>query len=92
MRSKKIREARPKYENQNEQVTASDFKARCLELIDRIQQTREEITITRYGKPVAKLVPVDGEKRSALGWMRGSVIWQGDVVSPTGVKWEAIDE
>src|SRR5687768_11337882 len=41
------------------EMSAAQFKTRCLALIDQVAQTREEIVITKRGKPVAKLVPVD---------------------------------
>ena len=88
-RAQRVREARPKYAGDAETVSASEFRARCLELIERIQHTRGEITVTRYGRPVAKLVPVEAEQRSAWGWMRGSVIELGDIIAPIGVEWEA---
>lgn len=85
----RVREARPEYGEREETVTATDFKARCLELIDRIERTRGEVTVTRYGKPVARLVPVDVERPSALGCLRGGVRSMGDLVAPTGERWDA---
>ena len=40
-------------------ISATEFKATCLELMDRVQQTGEEITITKHGKPLAKLAPIE---------------------------------
>lgn len=86
----RVREARSKYGSRADVVSATEFKKRCLELIDRIQQTRESITVTRYGKPVARLTAVDAEeRRSAWGWMSGSVVAMDDIVAPTGEVWEA---
>jgi prevent-host-death family protein len=76
-------------------VPAGVFKATCLELMDRVRDRREEIVITKYGKPVAKLVPVDDEdaiRRMARGWMKGTVLWYGDVISPIDVEWEAMKD
>jgi prevent-host-death family protein len=70
-------------------VSASEFKTHCLELMNRVQQTQEEITVTRYGKPVAKLVPIPGEQQKFVGSMKGTVIWYGDIISPIDVEWEA---
>ena len=56
-------------------VAAADFKARCLELMDKVSETGVEYTITKHGKPVAKLVPCDAPKKSRLwGSMKGSVL------------------
>lgn len=85
-----MKETRPDYANDSITVSATEFKARCLELIEQIQQTRREITVTRYGKPVARLMPIDAEKPSAWGWMsdQGDVV-MGDLISPIDVEWEA---
>jgi prevent-host-death family protein len=66
-------------------ISSSEFKTRCLELMDRVQQTRKEITVTRYGKPIAKLVPFPQEHQGIVGSMKGTVLWYGDIVSPTGI-------
>lgn len=70
-------------------ISASEFKARCLELMDRVQQDRNEIVVTKYGKPVAKLVPFREKPASILGFLKGTVTFHGDVVEPTGEAWEA---
>jgi len=72
------------------QIAAGQFKAQCLQLMDQVQQSREEIVITKHGKPVAKLVPVDeSEPRSILGYLQGTVEIVGDIVSPLEEEWEA---
>ena len=56
-------------------VGSADFKARCLELIDHVKEARAEYIVTRHGKPVARLVPVETEPpRSPLGSMKGTVL------------------
>jgi len=76
-------------------VPAGVFKATCLELMDRVRDRQEEIVITKYGKPVAKLVPVvdaGAPRGTAWGWMKGTVLWYGDVISPIDVEWEAMKD
>lgn len=85
----RVREARPEYGDREEAVSATDFKTHCLELIDRIQRTRGEVVVTRYGKPVARLVPVEREGPSAVGCLRGGVLDMGDLVAATGERWDA---
>lgn len=49
--------------------------------------------ITKHGKPVAQLVPVPGPKAKRLGIvgsMKGSVLWEGDIISPIDVEWDAM--
>jgi prevent-host-death family protein len=72
------------------QIAAGQFKAQCLQLMDQVQQTHEEIVITKHGRPVAKLVPVESAgERSLLGYLQGSVQVVGDIVSPLDESWEA---
>jgi prevent-host-death family protein len=73
------------------QVAAGQFKAQCLKLMDQVQQTREEVVITKHGKPVAKLVPINETttSQSIVGFMKGSVQVVGDIISPVDDVWEA---
>ena len=70
-------------------IAVSDFKTHCLRLLDRVQSTREEITLTRYGKPIARVVPYDGEEEAFVGSLRGGVTGYDDLVSPLDEDWEA---
>jgi prevent-host-death family protein len=71
-------------------VPAGQFKARCLSLIDQVSRTHQAITITKRGKPVARLVPLAVDKpRKLFGCFAGHVREEGDIVSPTGEAWEA---
>ncbi|MEL6159798.1 MAG: type II toxin-antitoxin system prevent-host-death family antitoxin [Cyanobacteria bacterium J06554_11] len=72
------------------EIAAGHFKAQCLKLMDKVQQTREEIVITKHGKPVARLVPIESEPSdSIVGWMKGSITVTGDIVSPVEEIWDA---
>jgi len=70
-------------------IGAGEFKAKCLRLLDEVQQSRREIVITKRGKPVARLVPVDEERPTIFGRMKGTGKILGDIVGPTGEKWFA---
>ena len=63
-------------------VAAADFKANCLRLMDEVAQQRRPIVITKRGKPVAKLVPMEREHIDLFGRMAGSIKIRGDVVNP----------
>jgi prevent-host-death family protein len=63
-------------------MPAGEFKARCLKIMDSVRSTREPVVITKRGRPVAKLVPVDGQPDDVFGCMRGEVEIVGDIVSP----------
>lgn len=69
-------------------IGAGDFKAKCLQLLDAVAAQREPLTITKRGKPVAKLVPVPPEA-ALFGALAGSVVSESDIVSPVGDAWEA---
>jgi prevent-host-death family protein len=71
-------------------IPAGKFKAHCLSLIDQVGRTRKGITITKRGKPVARLVPLEEEKpRKLFGFFGGHVVEEGDIVGPTGEAWDA---
>ncbi len=70
-------------------IGAGEFKAKCLRLLDEVQQTRRAIIVTKRGKPVAKLVPADEEPPRLFGRMKGTIKILGDIVGPTGEKWFA---
>jgi prevent-host-death family protein len=65
-------------------IAAGEFKAKCLKLLDEVADTREPIVITKFGKPVAKLVPIEAERTQLRGALRGTVLWEGDIISPLG--------
>jgi prevent-host-death family protein len=66
------------------EIPAGEFKAKCLALLDHVAVTRQEIVVTKRGRAVARLVPI--EKAPSL---RGSVLEADDIVDPIDVVWEA---
>jgi prevent-host-death family protein len=72
------------------EISAGMFKAKCLSLMDEVAKTHREIVITKFGRPVAKLVPIEEKKpRSWFGCMQGSLIIKGDIIAPIDEKWSA---
>ncbi|HEY0991503.1 MAG TPA: type II toxin-antitoxin system Phd/YefM family antitoxin [Kofleriaceae bacterium] len=67
-------------------INASDFKARCLRVLDDVQATRVEVVITKRGKPVARLSPVGPARGSLRGAWKGMVRIRGDIVQ---VDWSS---
>jgi prevent-host-death family protein len=65
-------------------IPAGTFKARCLAIMDEVASKRESVVITKRGKPVAKLVPVEKEKDDIFGFFnaKGTIEIKGDIVSP----------
>lgn len=70
-------------------IQAGEFKAKCLHLMDEVSSKHISITITKHGKPVAKLVPIDQTPSPLFGCMKGTATILGDVVAPLDVTWEA---
>jgi len=72
------------------EVPAGEFKARCLQLMDEVEETGREVVITKRGRPVARLVPIaEAGARDVFGCMGGTVIVVGDIVSPLEERWDA---
>jgi prevent-host-death family protein len=70
-------------------VSAANFKARCLELMDRVARTGRSVVVTKRGRPVAVLSPVHQRRGSAYGFMKGRIEILGDLVAPIDVAWDA---
>jgi prevent-host-death family protein len=74
-------------------VKAGEFKAHCLEIMDKVKKDKEIYVITKRGVPVAKLVPINEsfDQQSPFGYMKDTVVFMGDIIEPLGIKWEAED-
>ena len=71
----------------------SEFKAKCLAILDQVQKTKRPVRITRRGKPVAEVVPPSPESRKQIfGFMKGKMEIVGDIVSPASDPddWEVL--
>jgi prevent-host-death family protein len=70
-------------------VGAAEFKARCLELVERVKKTRAEFIVTRHGRPVARLVPAETALvPTPLGVMRGTVVTYAQPFEPIPGMWQ----
>jgi prevent-host-death family protein len=63
-------------------IAAGVFKAKCLAIMDEVQQKREAVLITKNGKPVAQLVPINEEQDDIFGFFADGLEITGDVVAP----------
>ena len=73
-------------------VTATALKARCLSILDEVARTGETVTITKRGRPVARIVPpVPMDKDYPQQRLSGRIRIVGDIVSPAlpPEAWEA---
>ena len=63
-------------------ITATDFKARCLALIDQVRERGDSIVITKRGRVVATLEPAGEVEERPWLRVRGTARWRGDPTSP----------
>ncbi len=76
-----------------ESIPASKAKTHLLELLNTVDRKGESVIITKRGRPVAKLVPIENQPtRSIFGYMKGSVKITGDIVGPEPDIWNAMVE
>ena len=68
-------------------IGAGAFKARCLAILDEVQRTRRPVVVTKHGKPVARLVPIDEPQPEVS--LKGSILEEGDLISPLDEVWFA---
>jgi prevent-host-death family protein len=71
-------------------IKASEFKAKCLALLDEVGQTGDRLVITKNGKPVADVVPHRPANKNLVGALKGRGEILGDIISPLDVEWEAL--
>ena len=71
-------------------IKASEFKAKCLKLMDEVAESGEEIVITKHGRPVSRLAPYREKPKSWFGRDRDIIQIHGDITEPIDVEWEAV--
>jgi antitoxin (DNA-binding transcriptional repressor) of toxin-antitoxin stability system len=72
------------------EIAISKFKATCLAVLDDVRRTRKPVRVTRFGQPMADIVPPgDAPKKRILGGMRDSMEIVGDIMKPwEGFEWK----
>ena len=70
-------------------VKASEFKAKCLKLMDEVSESGEEIIITKNGRPVSRLLPYRQRPKTLFGRDRDKLVILGDIGEPIDVEWGA---
>lgn len=70
-------------------IAAGEFKAKCLQVLDDVQQSRKSVIVTKRGRPVARIVPMEEEEPLIFGRLKGTGIILGDIIGPTGERWDA---
>ena len=69
-------------------IKASEFKTKCLKLMDEVAESGVEIVITKNGRPVSRLVPYRDAEPSMFGRNRDQIRILGDIISPLEFDWD----
>lgn len=71
-------------------MAAGKFKAQCLSIIDEVHDLKEEVIITKHGKPMAKLISLRSQPDEIFGFMQGKGRITGDIIAPIDAdEWDA---
>ncbi len=70
-------------------IAAAVFKAQCLTLMEDVRSTKRPLVITKRGKPVAKLVPMDDPDEDFIGRLKGVFEVADDLDSDPAEAWES---
>ena len=88
----KRRAIRQSGRHSGEFIAAAEFKATCLELMERVREAGAEYVVTKHGRPVAKLVPYEGPgKKPLFGALKGSVVKVERPYDPLDDDWDVDD-
>jgi prevent-host-death family protein len=78
------------------EIAISEFKAKCLSILERVRKTGQPVLVTRHGKPVAEVVPPArfGDRAKWIGSLEGTMEFRGDIISPANDEdeWEALKD
>jgi prevent-host-death family protein len=75
------------------ELAAAKFKAICLQLMDHVAASGEEVVITKHGKPIAKLTAYeDKPKQPLFGAFKDTIVEYGDLISPIDEKWDVLNQ
>jgi prevent-host-death family protein len=83
--------------DEKDHIAVSDFKARCLSLLEEVATQHHMLIITKYGKPIARVCPIDNTKPALLGSWKGIVEVHGDLAhfdstNEWKAEWETLDD
>ncbi|MEQ1543776.1 type II toxin-antitoxin system prevent-host-death family antitoxin [Methyloglobulus sp.] len=70
-------------------IKASEFKAKCLQLMNEVAESGDIIVITKNGQPVAQLTPVASRPNTLVGCHKGKISIVGNIIAPLGEPWDA---
>ncbi len=71
-------------------IKASEFKAKCLKIMDEVAASGEPVMITKNGVPITQLIPAHRRPETLFGALSGSVSIRGDILAPVDAQWDAL--
>ena len=71
-------------------IKASEFKAKCLKIMEEVAATGETVIITKNGVPITELVPARRRPETLFGALKDSISIKGDIIAPIDAEWEAV--
>lgn len=71
-------------------IAVGNFKAKCLGLLEEVRTKREGLIITKRGVPIAEVLPISKERKNAREELRGTVLFEKDILSPLNESWEVL--
>ena len=73
-------------------VGAGEFKAKCLKLMDEVQESKTPLVVTKHGVPIVTVIPFEQKKSFPFGCMKGRIKINGDIVASVGERWNAEED
>ena len=71
-------------------IPVGQFKTHCLSLLSEVTRTHETLVITKYGKPVARVIPYTTAAGSAENPLKDSIVFEENIIDPIDVEWDAL--
>ena len=71
-------------------IKASEFKAKCLKIMEEVAATGEPVLITKNGVPITRLIPARPRPGTLFGALKGNISIRGDIITPVDAKWDAL--
>ena len=71
-------------------IKASEFKAKCLKIMDEVAATGEPVVITKNGVPITQLIPARRRPETLFGALKGYMPLKGDIIAPVDAQWDAL--
>lgn len=70
-------------------VPAGEFKTHCLALLKEVSQKNNTIVVTKYGKPIARVVPIRDKGKEYNNPLKDSILFEKNIIDPIDMEWEA---